>query len=339
MPTLRISSRVQAFGDTIPGQQAEPLQRYCDWERFASGMAAREVSSDRHVVAAGQTLTLANLASVTGIAAGALYSLKAHPSKSNRYQVRYLSGAISNPLAGLGTGLLTPGNTYTVTQNADGSINVTDTSVSPVNFGSSLARGDVVYLAGSGFGDTAPWNANNQGFWSVVNVRAVGVNPGAMLVLQRVDAADPLGFAETITAAAAVDLQKSFDASAALIVGVAAYAGTWAVVESAAGWFSIESLSPLPDVLSTGALTALTLVQSQFLGYARVEVDGMAVVTSKAGDLTQGQQLLRPVKFVDPLASPVGGWLELYGLLTLLTVQNAGDRPLSVNVVLGYLEA
>lgn len=336
MPTLRIASRVQAFGDTIPGQMAEPLQRYVDWERFASGMPANEVISDRRIVDPGSTLTLASVAIVSGIAAGALYNLRPHPTKASRYQVRYASGAVSDPLVGLGTGLLTPANTYVVTQNTDGSINVSDTSAAPANFGASLARGDRVYLAGADFGDTGPWGSANQGFWEVVTTRFVGVNPGAQVILKRVDTTDPLGTAETVTAVAAKDLQKVVPATAALIVGASAYAGVWEVKEAAQGWLSIDSPIPLPDLTGV-SLTALSLITDDFVGYARVEVDGLAVVSYKSADLTQGSQLLRPVRFSDPLAAAVGGWTELYGLITLLTVQNVSDQPLGVNVVLGYL--
>lgn len=334
MPTLRISSRVQAYADTIPGGLAEPLQRYVDFEKFASGMSIREVNSDRRVIDPGVTLSLANVTFVTGIAVGALYDLKAHPTKTGRYQVRYKSGAISDPIIGLGTGLVTPANTYVVTLNADGSINIVDSSVSPVNFG--LARGDTVYVAGTSFGDTGPFNVANQGFWTVVTCTSSGTNPGAKLVLKRVNPTDSTGLAETVTAAAALNIQKSTPISSVLLVGAPAYAGIWAVTETASGWFSIDSLVTLPDLLNI-SMTAMTLVPEQFLGYIRVEVDGPAIVRTTSGDLTQGQQVLRPVKFSDPLAAPVGGWLEMYGLLTQLSVQNVSDVPVSVNLVLAYV--
>jgi hypothetical protein len=336
MPTLRISSRTQIYADVVPGQLAEPLQRFCDFERFFSGAQAREVVSDRRVIDPGQTLTLANVPTVSGILSGALYSLTAHPTKQGRYQVRYTGGAISNPLVGLGTGLLTPANTYAVTLNTDGSVNISDTSVAPVNFGTLVARGDKVYVAGSNFGDTGPFSTLTQGFWTVVSFKAVGVNPGAMLIIKRIDPTDALGTAETVTAASAFDLQKVAPASSALIVGTSSYAGVWNVVESASGWLSIDSLSVLPDLTGV-SLTALSVAEGQFLGYSRVEVDGLAIVSSKSGDLTQGQQVLRPVVFSDPLAVPVGGWAESYGFLTSLTVQNVSDRTLNVNVVLAYL--
>jgi hypothetical protein len=44
------------------------------------------------------------------------------------------------------------------------------------------------------------------------------------------------------------------------------------------------------------------------------------------------------VKFADPLAAPVGGWMELYGLLTQLSVQNVSDVAVNVNVIVAYLE-
>jgi hypothetical protein len=299
-------------------------------------MSAREAVSDRRVVDPGQTLTLANVSVVSGIAAGALYSLKAHPSKAGRYQIRYTGGALTNPLLGLGTVLLTPGNTYVVTQNVDGSINVSDTSVSPVNFGMSLARGDKVYIAGSSFGDTGPFDASNQGFWTVVTTKFVGANPGAMVVLKRVDATDPVGAAETVIAVAATDIQRVDPATSVLVVGAPAYAGVWTVKESAQGWVSVDSLVTLPD-LSGVTLVALTVAQDEVLGYFRAEVDGIAVVSSKSGDMTQGQQVLRPVVFSDPLAAPVGGWTEAYGFFTTLSVENVSDQSLNVNVILAYL--
>lgn len=299
-------------------------------------MPLKEVLSDRRVVAPGATLTLANVATISGIAVGALYGFHAHPSKAGRYQVRYQSGAVSNPLAGLGTGLLTPANTYQVTLNSDGSINVADTSVAPVNFGTSLSRGDTVYIAGSRFGDTGPFGSNNQGFWTVVATVPVGANPGAQVVLKRVDPTEPLGTAETVTSAAALDLQKVVSASAVLLIGAPAYAGIWDVKEAAAGWLSIDSATPLP-VYDGVSLTALSIITSDFVGYARIEVDGLAVVSYKSGDLSQGSQVLRPVRFADPLAAPVGGWTELYGLITLLTVQNVTDQPVNVNTIIAYL--
>ncbi len=335
MPTLRISSRVQAFGDTIPGQLAEPLMRYVDWERFASGMPVKEVASQRVVLPVGGA-TLVNLPTVTGVLTGALYSVLAHPTKPNRYQVRYQSGAISNPLIGLGTGLLTPGNTYQVVTNTDGSITVADTSVAPVNFGTSLARGDTVYLSGASFGDTGPWTALNQGFWSVVTFGPVGAFTNAKLTLKRVDVTDPTGVAETVIATAATDLQKSLAVESALISGPPAYSALWTVTECAQGWFSIDSLTLLPEGLGI-SFTVITLIPGDFVGYARVEADGPVRVTHKSGDLVQGDTMVRPVKFSDPLAIPVGGWFEVYGLLTLLSVVPMSDQATSVNVILAYV--
>lgn len=341
MPILRISSRVQVYGDVVPGQLAEPLQRYVDWERFASGMPVREAISDRRIVESGQTLTLANVTTITGIAAGATYSFKAHPSKSGRYQIRYVSGAAMPQLTGLSTSIATVGHSYSVVTQDDGSIVLTDTFATPGNFG--LIRGDKVYLAGSAFGDTGPWSASNQGFWTVVACSASGIYPGAKLTLKRVESTDSVGVDESaIVATATADIQKIVPVVSALIVGVApyssAYSGVWEVVESAKGWFSIDSLTTLPDIL-TDIPTALTLAQNDFLGYFRVEVDAAAVVKTTSGDLTQGSQVLRPVVFSDPLATPVGGWMELYGFMTNLQVQNVSDGPVSVNVILAYLES
>ncbi len=92
-----------------------------------------------------------------------------------------------------------------------------------------------------------------------------------------------------------------------------------------------------PDLLGQ-TLNVLTLVPEQFLGYVRVEVDAPCIVANTSGDLTQGQQALRPVKFSDPLAAPLGGWLEVYGFLTQLSIQNVSDGPANVNVILAYVE-
>jgi hypothetical protein len=335
MPQLRISSRVQAFGDTIPGQLAEPLQRYVDWERFASGMPVKQVMSQRLVLPVGGS-TIVNTPVVTGVLPGALYSVFAHPTKPNRYQVRYQSGAVSNPLVSLGTGLLTPGNTYQVVVNADGSIAVADTSVAPVNFGTSLARGDTVYLSGSSFGDAGPWSSLNQGFWQVVTFAPVGVSPNAKVTLKRVDPADPAGTAETVTASAVNDLQKSLAVKSALIDGPPAYSALRVVTECAQGWFSIDSLTLLPEVPEV-SFSLITLVSDDFIGYARIEADGPVRVTHKSGDLAQGETVVRPVKFSDPLALPVGGWFEVYGLLTLISVVPMSDQQTSVNVILAFV--
>ena len=334
MPTLRISSRTQIYGDVVPGQMAEPLQRFVDWERFASGMAVREAYSDRKVVAPGQTLSLANVSVISGVAAGALYDLKAHPTKTGRYQVRYMSGAVANPLAALGTSIAVVGHTYAVTTSTDGNITVTDTTASPSNFG--LARGDKVYISGAVFDDAGPFGAANQGFWTVVSCSAVGANPGAALTLKRADITDTTGATENVTCVAATDIQKVTPVTAVFVVGAPAYAGVWTVKESASGWFSIDSSVVLPDLLDS-TLSVLTLATTEFLGYSRVEVDGMALVESQSGDLTSGSQIIRPVKFVDPLAAPVGGWYELYGCLTSLSVQNVSDAPVGVNTILAYL--
>jgi len=336
MPTLRIESKIQAYADVIPGQLSEPLQRYVDWTRFMSGAPVRELISDRRVVDPGQTLTLSSISTISGISAGALYSLQPHPTILNRYQVRYLSGAVSNPLLPLGTGLLTIGNTYVVTQNTDGSINLSDTSVTPVNFNSTVSRNETVYIAGSNFGDTGPFNSLNQGFWTVVTIKSIGANPGAEMVLKRVDATQPVGTPETQIATAATNIQLVTPVTAALIVGAPSYAGVWTITESAQGWFSVDSLNVLPQ-LTNVALQALTIAEDQFLGYFRVEVDGPAILSCKSGDLTQGSQLLRPVVFSDPLAVPVGGWSEAYGFYSALTVQNVGDTALNVNVILANL--
>lgn len=334
MPTLRINSKIQTYADIVPGQLSEPLMRYCDWERLASGIPVREVISDCRVVSPGTTLSLASVSVISGIAPSVLYSLKAHATKTDRYQIRYQSGGTGNPLVGLGTGLASISNTYVVTLNTNGSINLVDNSVSPVNFG--LARADKVYIAGSDFGDTGPFSSLNQGFWEVVSCSAFGSNPGAKLVLSRINITDELGVAETVTAAATLNIQKVTKVSSALIIGAPAYAGIWTVTESASGWFSVDSVNTLPDLLSV-TLTALTLSLGEFLGFARVESDGIAVVNSTSGDLTQGSIVLRPVIFSDPLAVSVGGWTEIHGLLTALSVQNVSDQDINVNVILGYM--
>ena len=333
MPTLRINSRIQAFQDD---NVAEPRKNFVDYQVFAGHLPVKELVSDSKVVDAGDTLTLVNVSTISGIAVGALYSLQAHPSKTGRYQIRYTGGAVANPLLSLGTGLLTPANTYAIALNSDGSINLSDTSVTPVNFGTLVARGDNIYIAGSQFGDTGPFATSNQGFWTVVRWAAVGANPGAMLVLKRVNPVDSIGVAETQTATAALNVQKVSPAVAVLLTGASPYAGVWSVQESASGWVSIDSANVLPD-LSGVTLTALTIVPESFVGYARVEVDNMAVVSVKSGDFTQGQQVLRPVKCMDSLSPPIGGWCENYGFLTGLTVQNVSDMPIRANIVLAYV--
>ncbi len=335
MPSLRIASRVQAFGDTIPGALAEPLQRYVDWERFASGMPAREVTSNRLVIDPGGTATLGSVLSFSGFAAGALYDLKAHPSKPGRYQVRYKSGATAQ-LGGFDLAdLAIPANTYAITTNGDGSINLENTGVTFTPF--AVKRGDTIYLAGSQFGDTGPWNIENQGFWTVVACSASGANPGVKLTLKRRDANDPVGVAETVTSAAATDIQHVITAPAVLIVGPAAYSGVWAATEGAKGWFSIDSAETLPDLLNDATMQFLSVASEEFIGYARVEADGLAVVKVASVDASLVASIIRPVKFSDPLAAAVGGWWESYGFYTEVQVENPGDQPLNVNVIVATL--
>lgn len=335
MPILRINTRISSFADVVQGQMTEPIQNYVDWERSVTGSPVKEVVSLKKVVLPGQTLSLASVPFVSGVETGALYNFYPHPSVNNRYQLRYVSGGASDPLVGLGTGLSVSANTYSVTINTDGTINLVNNGPSFVDF--ARIAGDIVYLSGSNFGDTGVFNILNQGFWVVVSCSAVGVNSGAKLVLKRLNLSDSTGYVENVTASGTYNIQYIPPQSACFINSTAtSYNGIWQITESASGWISVDSINPLPYNLNV-TVSSFSIVSSDFISYARIEADDTCLVQLTSGDLSPpGYCVLNPVSNALYPAGPLPGWFESYGMFTSASITNIMSSPLNVNGIIGF---
>ncbi len=321
MPQLNVTSRVTAFQDTQ--NVSDPKQRYVDWQRSQTGIGVSEVYSSRFEVDVGETIAL--LADVSVSAIGDTYTTKTVPFSSAEYQLRASAAA----LASLCTNLATIGQSYSVSIQTDGTIWLTYGGAADGTF-SSVKPGDTIYLAGSQFNDTGPWNILNQGFWTVVRVESVVHVADRLVMLWPLP--DP--FAETITAAAVTDIQKvAPEKYVFLSGGPGILTGIHPVVHSAKGWVTIATSTSYP--IATALSFTTFAVVPEYLAFARIESDQVLDIIFRCGDATDQTLRVLPVSAGDVQQM---GWAEVFGFVTKLSLLNNSGVAATVNVVYAVQE-
>lgn len=273
--TLDLYSLTLASGDPVASNS--PNLKFVEWKRAQRAIPVQNPKSEGLAIAPGAEVTVFDGSRTLALDSTTTFDLALSPLAPDRYRITFTGG--TNPGFRTDRGLDLTGIALTLTEQANGSLLVAAGAGTPFV---SLQAGDEAFIPGLMTGDpSSPFNALNQGRWSVLGVGAAGAN----VTLVRPNGTEFQGISENVTPTAAGQLLGYSAAGVQVGDGLDISAGftqsTWRSFNIAAvtsKWIEVQCAQALAAETGVAPGAAGFQVFSSFKRYVRLESDQECVV-------------------------------------------------------------
>ena len=268
--SLDLYSLTLAAGDSVASNS--PNLKFVEWKRAQRAIPVRNPKSEGFEVGPGVEAVLFDGSRALAIDGTTAFDIALSPLAPDRYRISFTGG--TDPAFRTDRGLNLTGVTLTLTEQANGSLLVAAGAGTPF---AALQAGDEVFIPGLLTGDaSSPFNAVNQGQWSVLGIGSAGAN----VTLVRPNGQEAQGFSESVTPASAGQLLGYSSSGVQIGDGVDISAGfslgtrrSYSVVAVTSKWIEVQCSQPL--LAETGVLPGAAgfKAYSSAKRYVRLEAD------------------------------------------------------------------
>jgi hypothetical protein len=317
---LAISNRAVAYSDVEA--TSNPSLKNFDWALSIKNLSVTDPKSFSGSVPNGSSVTVFDGTRTTTLAGDTAFGVSLSSlDAGTRYRFTWSGG--TNPTLRTDRALTLTGQTVTVTQNTDYSVNM---SLGAGAF-TGVVVGDSVFIPHTTTGDTANvFSTSNAGLWTVLAVIS-----STNLQLIRPAGASFEATAETVTLSSNSQLVAYSSAGVQVGDNVAISAGftsstrkTYTVDKITSGWFEVLSSAAIAIESSKTPTATGMIFYTDGKRFLHLEVDQESVVQLN-GDTGENLRLV-PVQSGD---SRQPGWIEVFGAFYKLVIVNKSSSSVS----------